>query len=256
MRQLVTGQVVRPALVAVPGLALFFWPFLPGAPAEAPAAALALGSLLAVVLLEVGARRLDSRGLALLAAIAAVDAGLRLAVVIGIGGFSPFFFLVLCAGWVFGPSYGFLCGAFALLVSALATGGVTPWVPYQVFGVGYVGVVAGLAGRWRSPRFGWRDAAVLAAVGVLTGFAYGALTDIQVWVTGFRGPGELGWQPGLAPATALLHFARFYAVTSLVYDSFRAGGNAAMVLLLAAPVVAALERVRARFSFEVVPVPA
>ncbi len=200
-------QVVRPALVAVPGLALFFWPFLPGAPAEAPAAALALGCLLAVALLEVGARRLDSRGLALLAAIAAVDAGLRLAVVIGIGGFSPFFFLVLCAGWVFGPSYGFLCGAFALLVSALATGGVGPWVPYQVFGVGYVG-------------------------------------------------GELGWQPGLAPATALLHFARFYAVTSLVYDSFRAGGNAAMVVLLAAPVVAALERVRARFSFEVVPVPA
>jgi energy-coupling factor transport system substrate-specific component len=201
---------------------------------------------------EVGARRLDSRGLALLAAIAAVDAGLRLAVVIGIGGFSPFFFLVLCAGWVFGPSYGFLCGAFALLVSALATGGVTFWVPYQMFGVGYVGVLAGLAGRWRSPRFGWRDAAVLAAVGVLTGFAFGALMDIQVWVTGFRGSGGVSWQPGMPAATALQHFAGFYAVTSLVYDSFRAGGNAVMVLLLAAPVVTALERVRARFTFEVV----
>jgi hypothetical protein len=53
-------------------------------------------------------------------------------------------------------------------------------------------------------------------------------------------------------ATALRHFAGFYAVTSLVYDSFRAGGNAVMVLLLAAPVVTALERVRARFTFEVV----
>ena len=244
---------MRVALVALPGLALFFWPFLPGVPPEAPATALALGCVLALTAIELGARRLDSRGLALLAAIAAVDAGLRLAVVIGIGGFSPFFLLVLCAGWVFGPAYGFLCGGFALLVSALVTGGVTPWVPYQVFAVGLVGVVAGIAGRWRSRRFGWRDAAVLGLVGVVTGYGFGALTDIQVWVTGFRGPGELGWQPGLGTASALVHFGRFYAVTSLVYDSFRAFGNLAMVLLLAAPVVAALERVRSRFSFEVVP---
>jgi len=37
-----------------------------------------------------------------------------------------------------------------------------------------------------------------------------------------------------------------------VYDSFRAAGNVLMVLLLAAPVVAALGRVRSRFTFEVV----
>jgi len=240
-------------LISLPGLALFFWPFFAATPAEAPAFALAVGCLLALGLVEIGTRRLDSRGLALLAALAAVDAGLRLAVVIGIAGFSPFFFLVLCAGYVFGPSYGFLCGSFALLVSALATGGAGPWVPYQMFAAGWVGVVAGVAGRWRSPSFGWRDVLLLGLAGAVTGFAFGALTDIQVWVGAYRGAGELGWEPGMSTATSLLHFGRFYLVTSLAYDSFRAGGNVVMVLLLAAPVVAALERVRARFTFEVVP---
>jgi energy-coupling factor transport system substrate-specific component len=243
---------MRLALISLPGLALFLWPFFAGTPAEAPALALAIGCGLVLALVEIGTRRLDSRGLALLAAIAAIDAGLRLAVVIGIGGFSPVFFLILCAGFVFGPSYGFLCGAFALLVSALATGGVGPWLPYQMFAAGWVGAVAGVVGRWRSPRFGWRDAALLGLAGALTGFAFGALTDIQVWVGAYRGAGELGWEPGMPTLMSLAHFGRFYVVTSLLYDSFRAAGNVLMVLLLAAPVVAALGRVRARFSFEVV----
>jgi energy-coupling factor transport system substrate-specific component len=244
---------VKLLLVSLVGLALFFWPFLGGAvPGDAPAVALAAGAILALLLIELGTRELDSRGLALLAALAAVDAALRLAVVVGIGGWSPIFFLILVAGYVFGPGYGFLVGAFSLLVSAVATGGMGPWISYQVFAVGWIGAAAGIAGRWRSPRFGWRDAVVLAAVGAMSGWAFGALMDIQVWVTGFRGPGPMGWIPGLDPATSLVHFGRFYLLTSLAYDTFRAAGNAIAVLVLAAPVVAALERVRARMSFTVV----
>jgi len=244
---------LRLAAVSGVGVAFFAWPFFAGTPAEAPALALAIGSMLALALVEIGTRRLDSRGLALLAALAAIDAGLRLAVVIGIGGFSPFFFLVLCAGFVFGPSYGFLCGSFAMVVSALATGGLGPWVPYQMFAAGWVGVAAGLAGCWRTPVFGWRNALLLCLAGAVTGLAFGALTDVQTWVGAYRGAGDLGWEPGQATLTSLLHFGRFYLVTSLVYDSFRAAGNVLMVLLLAAPVVAALERLRARFTFELMP---
>jgi hypothetical protein len=53
-------------------------------------------------------------------------------------------------------------------------------------------------------------------------------------------------------ATAVQHFARFYLLTSFGYDSFRAGGNAVMVLALGTPVMAALYRLRARLTFEVV----
>lgn len=245
---------MRVAAVSTAGVALFAWPFLGlSAPGFAPAVAVALAAVAALVLLEVGARRLDSRGLALLAAIAAVDAALRLAVVTGIGGFSPIFFLVLCAGFALGPDFGFLAGALALVVSAVATGGIGPWLPYQVFATGWVGAVAGIAGaRWRGAPVAWGQVAVLAGVGLVAGYAFGALMDVWDWSSFYAGS-ALGWQPGLATGEALARFARFYAATSFLYDSFRAAGNALAVLALGAPVIAALRRLRARMAFTVVP---
>jgi energy-coupling factor transport system substrate-specific component len=241
------------ALVSVAGVALFAWPFAGSdLPASTPAWGLTLAALAALFLVEAGTRQLDARGVALLAAIAAIDTALRLAVIEGIGGFSPIYFLVLCAGYALGPSYGFLAGALSILVSALAGGGVGPWVPYQVFAVGWVGAVAGIVGRWASPLPGRRDVIMLAAVGALMGWVVGALLDIQDWVAVYRGNPTIGWQAGIDPVTALIHFGRYYLLTSLAYDTFRAAGNVAMVLALGAPVLAALARLRARLSFEVV----
>ena len=240
--------------VSLVGVALFAWPFVGSdLPASTPAWTLSVGCIAALLLVEAGTRQLDARGLALLAAIAAIDTALRLAVIEGIGGFSPIYFLVLCAGFVFGPTYGFLAGALSILVSALAGAGVGPWVPYQVFAVGWVGVAAGVAGRHRASLPGRRDIVILALVGAVMGWAVGALLDIQDWVPVYRGNPTLGWQPGMDAATAALHFARFYLLTSLAYDTFRAAGNVVMVVALGAPVLAALARLKARFSFEVVP---
>ena len=242
------------ALVSLAGVALFAWPFFgTSLPASTPAWALTVACLAGLVIVEMGTRQLDARGVALLAAIAAIDTALRLAVIEGIGGFSPIYFLVLCAGYALGPSYGFLAGALSILVSALAGGGVGPWVPYQVFAVGWVGAAAGVAGHWRVALPRRRDVVVLAAVGALMGWVVGALLDIQDWVPVYRGNPTLGWQPGMDPATALVHFGRYYLLTSVAYDTFRAVGNALMVVALGAPVLAALARLRARFSFEVVP---
>ncbi|HLZ94856.1 MAG TPA: ECF transporter S component [Candidatus Dormibacteraeota bacterium] len=250
-------------IVSLAGVALFAWPFIGSdLPASTPAWTLSVGCIAALLLVEAGTRQLDARGLALLAAIAAIDTALRLAVIEGIGGFSPIFFLVLCAGFVFGPTYGFLAGALSILVSALAGAGVGPWVPYQVFAVGWVGVAAGLAGqaagiarRGRAALPGWRDVLALAFVGAVMGWVVGALLDIQDWVPVYRGNPTLGWQPGMDAATAAIHFGRFYLLTSLAYDTFRAVGNVVMVVALGAPVLAALSRLKARLSFEVVPVP-
>ena len=241
------------AAISLAGLALFVWPFTgSGLPDNTPAWTLMLACLAALFAVEAGTRQLDSRALALLAAIAAIDAALRLALIVGIGGFSPLFFLVLCAGYVFGPTFGFMAGALSILVSALLGAGVGPWVPYQVFAVGWVGVAAGVAGRWRSTAPGLRDVAVLAAVGLVMGYVFGALMDITDWIPGFRGNPTLGWSPGMPPAMALVHFARFYVLTSFGYDTFRAVGNALMVVALGAPVIVALTRFRARLQFEVV----
>ena len=130
---------------SISGAGLFLWPLLGlGPPGTGVALAVAVGAVGAMIALEAGSRRLDSRRLALLATLAAIDAGLRLVLVTGIEGFSPIFFLILCAGYAFGPSYGFRVGGMSLLVSALATGGVGPWLPFQVFAAGWVGAAAGL----------------------------------------------------------------------------------------------------------------
>jgi energy-coupling factor transport system substrate-specific component len=240
---------MRVGAISIAGLALFLWPFV-GAdtPPVATSLALSLGIVAVLLFVEASTRRLDARRFALLAAIAAIDAGLRLVLVTGLGGFSPMFFLILAAGYVYGPSYGFLAGSVALLASAVATGGIGPWLPYEMMGCGFVGLVAGVAGMRRSGPVTWRDIVVLAAVGAVTGFAYGALLDVWDWTTFYRGTPGFGWQPGLSLTAALARFGRFYVATSLVYDGFRAVGNVLAVTLLGAPVLAGLIRVRARFN--------
>jgi len=93
---------------------------------------------------------------------------------------------------------------------------------------------------------------LLAVVGGVMGYVFGVLMTITDWIPFMRGNPTLGWEPGIAPATALVHFANFYMLTSFGYDSFRAAGNVVMVLALGAPVMAALARFRLRLTFEVV----
>ncbi len=242
---------LRLPLLSLTGIAIFAWPFVGlGLPPEAPAMALGLGVTLAILLLGIGTRELDNRRLALLAVIAALDAALRLALVTGVAGFTPIFFLVLCAGYVFGPSFGFLAGSLALLTSAFATGGVGPWLPYEVFGVGWTGMLAGIVGVATATATPRTRLLVLAASGIVLGYAYGIILDVWDW-SFFRGAPDIGWTPGLPPTEAMARFAHYYIATSLAWDTFRAVGNAVMILALGAPVLLALQRFRSRFSLEI-----
>ncbi|HKR99089.1 MAG TPA: ECF transporter S component [Candidatus Dormibacteraeota bacterium] len=239
------------AAAALAGLFMFAAP-LAGLdqPASVPLLSAVLTGIALLAVIEVATRRLDARAFALLAVIAAVDAALRLVLVIGIGGFSPIFFLILCAGYVYGPSFGFLCGALSLLASALVTGGVGPWLPYELVGCGWLGMIAGLAGLRRQGIPSLRDVAVLAVIALVTGYLYGALLDLWDWTTFYRGVPDFGWAPGLGLG-ALPRFVRFYLTTSLLWDTFRAVGDALLVIVIGLPVLAALRRLRARFTVTV-----
>jgi len=241
-------------LASAVGAALFLWPFaVSGVPTPLVALSLALGTVAVLAALETAARRLDARRFALLAAIAGIDAALRLVLVTGVGGFSPIFFLILCAGYVYGPSFGFLCGTVSLLASAVATGGIGPWLPYEMFGCGWTGAAAGVAGLHRRGAPGARDIALLVLVSIVAGYAYGALLDIWDWTTFYRGSPSFGFLPGAGAATLLQRFLRFYVATSAAWDTLRAAGDALAIVVLGAPVLAALARVRSRFSFVVSP---
>ena len=243
------GERATLVVVSVIGLAMFCWPLFAGVlPGAAPMVALSVATAAGLTGLEIATRRIGARGLALMAALAALDAAARAALVTGIGGFSPFFLLVLCGGYVFGASYGFLLGAFSLLVSALVTGGVGPWLPYQLFAAGWVGAAAGLAGRRRRGRPDRWDVAILVVIGVVCGYGFGVVMDVWNWTFYQSSPG-IGFRPGMPVGQLLDRFGRFYLATSLVYDTFRAAGNAVMVVALGSPILVALARAESRMRF-------
>ena len=52
-------------------------------------------------------------------------------------------FLLILSSFVFGSSFGFLLGVQSMLLSAFLTGGFGPWLPYQIFAAGWIGLLAG-----------------------------------------------------------------------------------------------------------------
>lgn len=200
-----------------------------------------LSAALAALALEGLASLGDARRVALLAVLAAQLAALRFVEVAipGPGEFSPVFAPILLAGHVLGPRFGFQLGALGLLVSALITGGVGPWLPYQMMAAGWVGLGGGLVGRlWRDrePRGRRAELGVLALEGAFWGLAYGFLLDLWAWA--FLG----GGRPVDEAAAAAWGRLATLLLGSLPWDAFRAAGNVLLVLLLGRPVLTLLRR--------------
>ncbi len=191
---------------------------------------------------------MDAKTVAVLAVLSAFSAVLRF--VPGPGGFSGIFFLPILGGYVFGAKFGFLLGSLSLLVSAFMGGGVGPWLPYQMIAAGWIGMLSG----WMPRRLGASRASVvlLAVWGALAGLLYGAVMNLWFWPFLYSpGATAMYWSPALGLGETLRHYAAFYAITSLWWDLGRAGGNAAMVILLGRPVLKLLFRFERRFSFQV-----
>ncbi len=244
-------SMVAVGLVSVAGLVAFGWPLLvsPGSglahSADAPLVfALVLPLLLAVVLAEISEGGLDVKAIAMLGVLSAVGAALR-PLGAGTAGLETVFFLLVLGGRVFGPGFGFVQGAVTLFGSALITGGVGPWLPFQMLGAAWVGWGAGLLPRAR----GRREVALLAAYGALAGLAYGMLLNLSFWPFSTGQAGGLSFVPG-APLTENLHrFVVFSLATSLGWDLGRALTNAVLISVTARPVLGALRRAARRAAF-------
>lgn len=202
---------------------------------------------LVVLLVEVQGQQVSAKVVAALGVLVAGTAVLRfLEVAIpGPGGFSPIFAPIILAGFVFGARFGFLMGTMSLLVSALITGGVGPWLPYQMFAAGWVGLSAGWLPR---PRTAFAQVAMLAAFGLVWGIAFGVILNLYFWPFISDG-GATGWQPGMSLSAALGRYATFYIATSLIWDISRGLGNALLLGALGMPAIRALTRFRDRFQF-------
>lgn len=214
---------------------------------------------LLALLLELQSQLVSAKVAAVLGLLAAAIAILRfLEVAIpGLGGFSPVFAPIILSAYVFGARFGFLLGILSLLTSALITGGVGPWLPYQMLATGWIGLAAGglawLVRRLRpakatAPQHARAELWLLAGFGAVAGLAYGAVLNLYFWPFVITEP-TASYVPGAGWRSAVEHYAAFYLVTSLVWDLFRAAGNAALILFLGLPTLRALARFRDRVRF-------
>lgn len=192
-------------LVSIAGLAMFCWPLLTRHAAtdtahvtDAPIIfAVTLPLLVVVVLAEFADGGMDSKALAMLGVLSAVDAALR-PTGGGTGGIETVFFLLILAGRVFGPGFGFVLGCTSLFASALLTAGVGPWLPFQMLCSAWIGMGAGLLPRRVRGR---REIVMLVGYGVLVAYLFGALMNLYGWPflagTDISGHANLAYVPGI-----------------------------------------------------------
>jgi energy-coupling factor transport system substrate-specific component len=241
------------AVISAIGLVAFGWPFVFHSSANANLAHSAdapwlfvalLPLLLAVVTAEIADGALDAKAVALLGILAACGAALRVPSP-GIAGFEPVFFLLIPAGRVLGRGFGFVLGALTIAVSAIVTGGVGPWLPFQMLGAAWMGFFAGCL----PPATGRREILMLAGYAVVAALAYGALLNLWFWPFGAGTTTAFSYVPGADVLTNLHRFVAFDLTTSLGFDIPRAITNAVLVVLLGRPVLAALRRASRRAAF-------
>ena len=206
---------------------------------DAPLVAALVGALvIAAVMLEVRRGTMNGATVAILGMLAAVAGLLRLIDLPGGG--SGIFFLVILAGAAFGPRFGLLLGLCAMAVSAIVTGGIGPWLPFQMLALAWMGAGAGFVGlvtRRFDPRV---EVVTLAAYAWVWGFLYGAIMNLWFWPftaavrsTGIRAS---------TSSRRLQRYWRFYVATSLGWDAAAAVTNAILVLVTGLALMGTLRR--------------
>ncbi|MEC4573668.1 ECF transporter S component [Streptomyces virginiae] len=242
-------------LVSLIGVAAFGWPLLADRQSglahsqDAPWLFAALLPLLvAVVVATIADTGMDAKAVAMLGVLAAVGAALR-PLGAGTAGLEPMFFLMVLSGRVLGPGFGFVLGSVTMFASALLTGGVGPWMPFQMLAMGWFSLGAGLLPGPERIR-GRAELLMLAAYGFAAAFAYGAVMNLQGWVI-IQGMAQgISFHPGEPLAANLVRFVAYYLATSLGWDLGRASLTVVLTLVLGGTLLRALRRATRKAAFD------
>ena len=241
------------ALTTLIGLVAFAWPLLatPGSTAAAHSVdapvlfAIVMPLLLLVVLAQVNDGGMDAKSIAMLGVLSAVICALR---PLGGGavGVEPIWAVLILGGRALGPGFGFCLGSISLFASALLTGGIGPWLPFQMLAAAWVGLGAGLLPRAE----GRREVVMLAGYAAVACLAYGFLMNLWFWPFSQGLPPQLSFVPGAPFGENVLAWLRFCVVTSLGYDIPRAVIAIVLILVAGRPVLIALRRMSRKAAFE------
>ncbi|AYY13692.1 ECF transporter S component [Actinobacteria bacterium YIM 96077] len=240
------------ALVSILGVVAFTWPLYIDADAalarssDAPwlfAALLPL--LLLIVLAQLAEGTMDAKSVALLGVLSAVGTGLRV-LGGGGGGIEPVFFLFVLAGRALGPGFGFVLGQLTLLTSALITGGVGPWLPFQMLAASWIALFAGMLPPLRGRAEIW----MLAAYGALSGLVYGLLINMWFWPFLAHTGSDISFVPGDPLSDNAARYLGFVLATSLGWDLMRAVFTTVLCLVAGSTVLTSLRRAARRARFD------
>lgn len=246
--------MIRSGLVIVAnvlgGLA-FAWPFLIGGAAGditrmLPYAwAVVLPAVVLIAAQVLLARDRDIREVTLLATLVALGAAVR-PLGAGVAGLEPVWAVILLSGRALGARAGFLVGSLTMLTSALITGGVGPWLPYQMMVGAWAGAIPGMLPDVR----GRREVALLVALGAAAGIAAGALLNLWFWPLAIGLDPAISFVPDAGPMANLGHWLRYGVLTSFGFDVPRAVLTAVLVGVSAPSLLPVLRRASRRARFE------
>jgi len=240
------------ALVSVIGIIAFGWPLL-AAPQSAAMAhagdapwlfAMLVPAVLIVVLACVHDGVMDAKAIALLGVLSAVIAVLR-PLGGGTAGLEPIWVIIVLAGRALGPGFGFTLGATSLFASALVTGGVGPWLPFQMLGAAWVGLGAGLLPRAK----GRMELVILTVYAAVACLAYGLLLNLWLWPFTANLPAAIAFTPGGLLQDNIAAWLRFTLLTSLGWDIPRALLTILLIWLAGPVVLTTLRRAGRRAAF-------
>jgi energy-coupling factor transport system substrate-specific component len=202
--------------------------------------------MLVLILVEVATGEIGSKQIALLGVLIALNAVIRL-LGAGTAGIETAFFVIIIAGYVFGSGFGFLLGTGSLLVSALITGGVGPWLPFQMMAAGLIGIGAGLLPRLSS-RFA--KLAVLISYAIPASFAYGFLMTLWNWPFLAGSESSISYLAGAGAIENLIRFVQFQILTGgLIWDLGRAITTVALIAITGPLLIGSLQRAAGKAGF-------
>ena len=251
-------------LASLAGLVMFLWPLFvePAQGVERVDQPFLFMALLpvvvAVVVAELTEGGMDAKALAMLGVLTAVNAALR-PLGAGTAGIETVFFVLVLAGRVFGPGFGFVLGCTSLFASALLTSGVGPWLPFQMMCAAWIGLGAGLLPRRPTGR---AEIAMLVVYAVVVAYLFGFLMNLSTWPfqLGISVPGADGRTLQLVPGDPVLENLRRFVVYNVLtstwgWDNGRALTNAILVGTLGPAVLVTLRRAARRARYGRVPEP-
>lgn len=143
--------------------------------------------------------------------------------------FKPVAAIVIITGISFGAEAGFLTGAISALVSNFFFG-QGPWTPWQMFGFGIIGFLAGVLYKHKVIE----NKLTICLFGAISGYLYGII--LNLW-TVFAAGNAITPQSVIAIYAASIPFDTIHAVSTVIF-----------LYILAMPMKEKMERLKRKYG--------